>query len=136
MSLPNPIIPALLPFHPAFTRPTGNKALVLLVGIILARGPRTVTAALKQMGLHDCTHFTLFHQVLNRASWSRVRAPMLKTSPSKRMVAIVPCSLLIVTIVCDSSQWPWQVCLSHWRRFGKSQVDIERIRSSSDQFLG
>ncbi len=70
MSLPNPIIQALLHFRPVFTRPTWDKALVLVVGTILARGRRTVTAALKQMGLHDEPDFTLFHQVLNRASWS------------------------------------------------------------------
>lgn len=70
MSLPNQIIQVLLHFRPAFTRPTWDKALVLVVGTILARGRRTVTAALKQMGLHDEPDFTLFHQVLNRASWS------------------------------------------------------------------
>ena len=70
MSLPTPIIQVLLHFRPAFTRPTWDKALVLVVGTILARGRRTVTAALKQMGLHDEPDFTLFHQVLNRASWS------------------------------------------------------------------
>ena len=70
MSLPDPIIQVLLHFRPAFTRPTWHKALVLVVGTILARGRRTVTAALKQMGLHNEEDFTLFHQVLNRASWS------------------------------------------------------------------
>lgn len=70
MSLPTPIIQVLQHFRPAFTRPTWSKALILLVGTMLARGRRTVTAALKQMGLHDERDFTLFHQVLNRASWS------------------------------------------------------------------
>lgn len=70
MSLPTSIIQVLLHFRPAFTRPTWDKALVLVVGTILARGKRTVTVALKQMGLQDDLDFTLFHQVLNRASWS------------------------------------------------------------------
>ncbi|HKP51367.1 MAG TPA: transposase [Chloroflexia bacterium] len=70
MSLPTPIIQVLLHFRPAFTRPTWHKVLVLMVGTILARGRRTMTAALKQMGLYDEQDFTLFHQVLNRASWS------------------------------------------------------------------
>lgn len=70
MSLPTPIIQVLQHFRPAFTRPTWDKALVLLAGTLLARGRRTVTAALKQMGLHDEADYTLFHQVLNRASWS------------------------------------------------------------------
>ncbi len=68
MSLPTQIIQVLEHFRPAFTRPTWDKALVLLMGTLLARGRRTVTAALKQMGLHDEADFTLFHQVLNRAS--------------------------------------------------------------------
>src|SRR5436190_5177325 len=70
MSLPIPIIQVLQHFRPAFTRPTWDKALVLVVGTILARDRRTVTVALKQMGLHDEPDFTLFHQVLNRATWS------------------------------------------------------------------
>jgi hypothetical protein len=70
MSLLDPIIQVLLHFRPAFTRPTWNKVLILVVGTLLARGRRTVTAALKQMGLHDEPDFTLFHQVLNRACWS------------------------------------------------------------------
>jgi DDE superfamily endonuclease len=70
MSLPTPIIQVLQHFRPAFTRPTWSKAMVLVVGTLLARGRRTVTAALKQMGLHDEQDFSLFHQVLNRASWS------------------------------------------------------------------
>ena len=70
MSLPTSIIQVLLHFRPVFTRPTWEKAQVLVLGTLLARGRRTVTAALKQMGLHDDANFTLFHQVLNRATWS------------------------------------------------------------------
>ena len=70
MSLPTSIIQVLQHFRPAFTRPTWSKVLVLAVGTILARGRRTITAALKQMGLHQEADFTLFHQVLNRASRS------------------------------------------------------------------
>lgn len=65
MSLPDPIIQILLHFRPVFTRPTWHKVLVLVVGTLLARGRRTVTAALKQMGLQDNEDFTLFHQVLS-----------------------------------------------------------------------
>ena len=68
--LPTQIIQVLAHFRPVFTRPTWDKVLVLVTGTLLARGRRTVTAALKQMGLHDYADFTLFHQVLNRANWS------------------------------------------------------------------
>lgn len=45
-------------------------AQVLLTGAILARGPRTVTAVLRVMGLSDETHFVNYHRVLQRAVWS------------------------------------------------------------------
>jgi hypothetical protein len=42
----------------------------LLIGTILTPGQRTVTAALRVMGLKGERQFSIFHQVLNRASWS------------------------------------------------------------------
>jgi hypothetical protein len=73
MSLPRPIIAVLAHFRPLFTAPTWRKAVLLLVGTILARGRRTVTAALRQMGQPSNAHFSLFHQVLNRARWSALQ---------------------------------------------------------------
>lgn len=70
MSLPLPIIRVLAPFRSVFTVPTWEKAQVLLVGTLLARGRRTVTAALRQAGHAGDGRFSVFHQVLNRASWS------------------------------------------------------------------
>ena len=51
MSLPRPIIAVLAHFEPLFTAPTWKKVITLLVGPVLVRGRRTVTAALRQMGL-------------------------------------------------------------------------------------
>jgi hypothetical protein len=70
MSLPRPIITVLAHFEPLFTAPTWKKVVILLVGTVLARGRRTVTAALRQMGRQKDPHFSGFHQVLNRARWS------------------------------------------------------------------
>ena len=68
--LPKPIMTLLIPFRPQFRRPTWNKAQVLFIGAILATGKRTVTAALRVMGLSNERHFSSYHQVLNRAVWS------------------------------------------------------------------
>jgi hypothetical protein len=71
--MPSPsqeIIQLLMPFAQAFTVPTFTNALVLLYGTILAPGRRTVTSALRAMGLADIPHFTNYHRVLNRAQWS------------------------------------------------------------------
>ena len=64
------IIPILAQFRPLFTAPTWKKLMILLTGTMLARGRRTVTAALYQTGHQFDTNFSTFHQVLNRARWS------------------------------------------------------------------
>ena len=66
----DPIIALLAHFRPLFTAPTWKKVMPLLTGTILARGRRTVTAALYQTGHQFDTNFSSFHQVLNRARWS------------------------------------------------------------------
>jgi hypothetical protein len=60
----------LCEFESAFSQPTWSKVQVLVLGTLLARGRRTVTAALRQMGLHEAANFSLYHHVLNRACWS------------------------------------------------------------------
>jgi hypothetical protein len=68
--LPETIILVLASFAPLFSHRVWLHAEVLLVGAILAPGARTVTAALRAMGLAAECHFTNYHRVLNRATWS------------------------------------------------------------------
>ena len=68
--LPEAIILVLAPFAPLFSHRVWLHAQVLLVGAMLAPGARTVTAALRVMGLAAERHFTNSHRVLNRANWS------------------------------------------------------------------
>ena len=71
LNLPWIIVDLLNPFAPYFYgMTTWMKAQLLLVGTILAPGKRTVTAALRVMGLKDERKFAQYHQVLNRAIWS------------------------------------------------------------------
>ena len=70
MSPTDPIRAILAQFQPLFTAPTWKKMMILLTGTLLARGRRTVTAALWQTGHHLDSNFSRFHQVLNRARWS------------------------------------------------------------------
>jgi hypothetical protein len=68
--LPEAIILVLAPFAPLFSRRVWLHAQVLLLGAILAPGTRTVTTALRVMGLARERRFTNYHRVLNRAAWS------------------------------------------------------------------
>lgn len=70
LTLPPDMIAFLLPFAPLFSQPVFLRAQLLLVGTILAPGKRTVTAALRMMGLANERHFQNYHRVLNRARWS------------------------------------------------------------------
>jgi hypothetical protein len=70
LNLPPTIMTVLMPFAPLFQAKTWRKVPVLLIGTILAPGKRTVTAALRVMGLGDEANYAKYHHVLNRAAWS------------------------------------------------------------------
>lgn len=71
MPSPSPeIIRLLSTFAAAFSVPTFAKVIVLVCGVILAPGRRTVCSALRVMGLSDDGDFSKYHRVLSRASWS------------------------------------------------------------------
>ena len=69
-TLPVAIIDLFEPFAALFDTRTFRKAETLLVGAILAPGKRTVTSALRVMGLTREVNFAQYHHVLNRAVWS------------------------------------------------------------------
>lgn len=74
LTLPKEIVSVLEAFAPLFSKPAFRLARVLVVGTILAIGRRTVTAALRAMGLEDECHFQNYHRLLNRARWSSRKA--------------------------------------------------------------
>ena len=74
LNLPASIMLLVDPFRPLFQATTWPKVQVLLLGAILAPGKRTVTAALRVMGLSHEPLFALYHHVLSRAVWSSLQA--------------------------------------------------------------
>jgi hypothetical protein len=69
-TLPETYCTLISKFARAFSKRVWQHARVLLIGAILAPGKRTVTAALRVMGLSDEQHFQNYHRVLSRAVWS------------------------------------------------------------------
>ena len=69
-TLPIMMIRVLDPFAPLFSKRVWQHVRVLLVGAILAPGERTVSSALRAMGLDQEKRFHRYHRVLSRASWS------------------------------------------------------------------
>jgi hypothetical protein len=69
-TLPAMMLHLLEPFVPLFSRRVWSHVQVLLTEAILVPGRRTVSAALRVMGLGQTEHFQRYHRVLNRAVWS------------------------------------------------------------------
>src|ERR671919_1891705 len=77
LTLPVEFTRLMMVFAPLFSWRVWQHAQMLLVGAILAPGKRTVTAALRGMGLSQTSHFQNYHRVLNRAAWSSRQASHL-----------------------------------------------------------
>ncbi len=75
--LPPELAPVMIPFRSIFSKSVYRRALVLVVGALLAVRARTVTAALRVMGRDHAPDFGTYHRVLNRAVWSPREAARL-----------------------------------------------------------
>jgi hypothetical protein len=73
-TLPTMMIRFLAPFAPLFSKRVWENVQVLLMGAILAPGQRTVSSALRAMGLDQYKRFHRYHRVLSRARWSGLEA--------------------------------------------------------------
>ena len=69
-TLPADYLKLIRAFVPHFSKAIWQHAQVLLLGTILTTSQRTVTSALRVVGLSAERHFQTYHRVLNRATWS------------------------------------------------------------------
>jgi hypothetical protein len=74
MNIPKEIVTLIGVFAPLFSDRVWVHAQILLLGAILSGGPRTVTAALRVMGLSAEKNWSKYHRVLSRARWSALEA--------------------------------------------------------------
>jgi hypothetical protein len=95
-TLPPAMLALLAPFAPLFGRRVWPSAVVLVVGTLLAPGKRTVTAALRVLGLAHTRRFERYHRVLNRACWSSLAVSRVLLS--LLVAAFVPAGPLLVGI--------------------------------------
>jgi hypothetical protein len=125
--LPTAIMTLLEPFRPVFHLSTWNKVQVLLVGAILAPGKRTVTSALRAVGLADVAGFSKYHQVLNRAVWS------------SRQVSRVLLTLLLEVLTHGNGPLVFGIDETIERRWGNKiqarGIYRDAVRSSASHFV-
>ena len=106
-TLPTQMIRVLLPFAPLFSKRIWQHAQLLLIGAILAPGARTVSSALRAMGLDQEKRFHRYHRVLSRARWS------------SREVARVMLGLLVEAFVPEGSPLVVGIDETLERRYGR-----------------
>ncbi|MCW5970291.1 MAG: transposase [Blastocatellales bacterium] len=88
-TMPAELMGLIVIFEPLFTKPTWEQAKILILGALLARGKRTVTACLRVVGLSEEKHFQNYHRVLNRAKWETLKASKIML---RLLVMLVPAS--------------------------------------------
>jgi hypothetical protein len=71
MNVPDFALPILTIFQPAFSTPTYNRFLVLLLGTLLTTGRRTITNVLRTVRQqHAPGHVSSSHRVFSQRHWS------------------------------------------------------------------
>jgi hypothetical protein len=69
-NVPEVLAAWMRPFRGYFSTAAWDHVLVLVAGVVLAPGRRTVTAALRVMGLGRAPGFAVYHRVLSQGRWS------------------------------------------------------------------
>lgn len=124
--VPTIVVTWLAPFREFFTAPVWDRVLILVMGAVLAPGKRTVTAALRVMGLGNVSNFTGYHQVLNRARWnSRALARRLL---QVIVAAVVPEGPVVIGID-DTIERRWGA------RIAARGIYRDPVRSSKEHFV-
>jgi hypothetical protein len=125
--LPERFLSRLVEFADLFTRPTWSNVLMLLAGVILAPGRRTVAAALRILGRECDPDFCTFHRILNRAAWSsRAVARQLLIVLVK---ALVPSGAPVVIGLDDTIERRWGTKIS------ARGIYRDPVRSSKGHFV-
>lgn len=97
--MPQEVLFVLYAFAPLFSKPVWNHAMTLAIGSILTTGKRTVTSALRVMGLREEKRFTNFHRVLNRAKWSSLQGAKILLGLLARFI---PANLPLIILVDET----------------------------------
>ena len=126
-TLPPKMVQVLPPFTPLFSKRIWQHAQLLLVGAILAPGRRTVSSALRAMGLDQEKRFHRDHRVLSHASWS------------SREVGRVLLGLLVEAFVPEGDPLVVSIDETLERRYGKKisarGVYRDPVRSTHETFV-
>ena len=126
-TVPEEMIRASDPLAPLFSKRVWRHVQVLVAGTILAPGCRTVSSALRAMGLDQEKRFHRYHRALSRARWS------------SREASRVLLRLLVETFVPEGDPLVVGIDETLERRYGKKisarGVYRDPVRSTHENFV-
>lgn len=125
-NLPSAFTSIILTFAPLFFNGVWSCAQILLIGAILAPGKRTVTSALRVMGLSGERRFQAYHRVLNRAVWSCRQASLILL---RLLVAAFAPTGPLVLVLDDTIERRWGPQIS------ARGIYRDAVRSSDSHFV-
>jgi hypothetical protein len=126
-TLPTVMIRVLAPFAPLFSKRVWQHVQVLLAGAILTPGTRTVSSALRAMGLEQEKQFHRYHRVLSRASWSNLKASCVLLGLVVR--AFVPEGDPLVVGIDETLERRWG------KKISAKGVYRDPVRSTHENFV-
>lgn len=128
LNLPSPIIELLRPFAPHFVgATTWEKAKILVVGSILTPGKRTVSAALRVVGLQHTRRFNQYHHVMSRAVWSPLA--LARTLLGVLLVRFTPSDAPLVFAIDETIERRWG------RKIAARGIYRDAVRSSDSHLV-
>jgi hypothetical protein len=99
--VPSAAEPLVRSIRGAFTRPTFERFLTLMCGVIVTMGRRSVSRALRVMQPHLRGHWSNYHRVYSQARFSMWK---LAAVLARQVVTLLPANEPIVLIVDDTVQ--------------------------------
>src|ERR1044071_7111399 len=125
-SASSPLATWLSGFRDCFTAPVWSHLLLLVAGAVLAPGRRTVSQALRVMGLADSPGFQRYHDALSRARWDSraVAARLLR----QLIGAFLPTGEVVIGID-DTIERRWG------RKIAARGIWRDPVRSSRGHFV-
>ena len=126
LTLPSEFTSIIVAFAPLFFNGVWRCAYILLIGAILAPGKRTVTSALRVMGLSDERRFQIYHRVLNRAVWNCRQASFILL---RMLVAAFAPTGPLVLVIDDTIERRWGP------RISARGIYRDAVRSSDSHFV-
>jgi hypothetical protein len=126
-TLPPKMVQALAPFAPLFSKRVFQHAQLLLIGAILAPGRRTVSSALRAIGLDQHERFHRYHRLLSRASWSSLEVGRVLLG--LLVEAFVPEGAPLVVGIDETLERRWG------KRIAAKGVYRDPVRSTHETFV-